>query len=160
MENTLVQTQETETKKKKTLKDRLGDVKTGFRNFGRTIANNWDWYDMNEKCVKGALIAVVGFGYIVGMEKFVSQPLRARQELSQAKQEVLFRYGDANKDGYVSQAEEDTLFAEVLKDKGVRCISGERPVYEGGQEVSRVEFTKWINDYMNSKNPLYAPEKK
>jgi len=151
MENTSVHNPEAKTKKRKTLKERVQDVGTGLKNFGRTITNYWDWYDIDRKLVTGALIAAVGFGYVVGIEKFVSQPLRARRDLSQAKQEVLFRYGDTNKDGYISQAEEDALFAEVLKGKGVRCISGEIPVDENGQEVSREEFTGWIRAYIDSK---------
>jgi hypothetical protein len=148
------QTQEVETKKSKTLKERLQSVGDGFKKAGKRIAFDWDYYDCNRKLVTGALIAAAGFGYIVGMEKFVSQPMRERRELSEARQEVLFRYGDSNKDGYVSQAEEDALFAEILSGKGVRSIPGERPFYEGGTAVPRSELTSWIKEYMDPRQSL------
>jgi hypothetical protein len=150
MEETLTQT-ESDEKKPKSLKERIQEVGTGIRGAGKWIANQWDWYDMNSKCVYGAIFAGVMTAYIVSMEKFVSQPIRERQAFSEARQEVLLRYGDSNKDGYVSQAEEDALFADILSGRGVKSLPGERPFYEDGKIVPRTELTFWINDYMASK---------
>ena len=74
-----------------------------------------------------------------------------REAFSEARQEVLLKYGDTNKDGYVSQAEEDALFANILSERGVKSLPGKRPFYEGGKTVSRIELTSWINEYMASK---------
>lgn len=145
------QSQEGEEKKSKSLKERVQDAENSFKKFGRTIANKWEWYDINYKSKIVGFVAVGLTAYILGIEKFIAQPLKERENLAQATQEVLFKYGDINKDVYVSQEERDVLFAEILKDKSVKCISGERPVYENGKEVTKKELTDWINDYMNSR---------
>lgn len=143
MEDLLNQTPEEEAKEKKTLASRIRDTR-------RWISRNWDWYNMNAKCVFGGVLLTVATLYGIGAGK-VSEYFEAKNNLGNAKQEVLLKYGDANEDGYVSQAEKDYLFVDILKDKNVICISGEQPIYKDGKEVDRKEFTSWIRDYINSR---------
>ncbi|VVB83093.1 Uncharacterised protein [uncultured archaeon] len=148
MEEELLQSEE---KKSKSLKKILQETGNWIKGVGKTIAYNWDIYDMNAKCLGLGLFVALDIGMVLGIDTFIGKPLRAKENLTQITQEVLVKYGDTNKDGYISQTEKDSLYSEIFKGRGVTCISGEKPVYSNGKTVSSEELTNWIKGYMTLK---------
>jgi hypothetical protein len=147
----LIQTEKVEKKKSKSLKERVQETGNWMKGVGKTIAENWDYYDMNAKCLVASIILAIDLGAIFGLDALVGKPLRAKGNLTQITQEVFVKYGDTNEDGYVSQAEKDSLYSEIFKGRGVTCISGEKPVYSNGKYVKSEELTDWIKGYITLK---------